>query len=114
MLYEVITDDLKIPAAKEKLVNDTRELVVIGLTDYAQGELGDVVYVDLPKPGASFDKMQAFGTIEAVKAVSELYRITSYNVCYTKLLRTISVRSSRAPPSSSRRSAHSSWHGRRP
>jgi glycine cleavage system H protein len=48
-------------------------VVRIGITDYAQGELGDVVFVELPKPGASFDKMQVFGTIEAVKAVSELY-----------------------------------------
>lgn len=48
-------------------------VVEIGITDYAQGELGDVVYVDLPKPGAKFDKMEPFGTIEAVKAVSELY-----------------------------------------
>src|SRR5689334_19214516 len=46
---------------------------VIGITDYAQGELGDVVYVDLPKVGASFGRMDAFGTIEAVKAVSELF-----------------------------------------
>jgi glycine cleavage system H protein len=48
-------------------------VVQIGITDYAQGELGDVVYVELPKPGATFAKMQVFGTIEAVKAVSELY-----------------------------------------
>jgi len=48
-------------------------VVQIGITDYAQGELGDVVYVELPKPGATFVKMQVFGTIEAVKAVSELY-----------------------------------------
>ncbi|HTR20104.1 MAG TPA: glycine cleavage system protein GcvH [Gemmatimonadales bacterium] len=48
-------------------------VVQIGITDYAQGELGDVVYVDLPKPGAKFGKMQVFGTIEAVKAVSELF-----------------------------------------
>ncbi|HXV90098.1 MAG TPA: glycine cleavage system protein GcvH, partial [Gemmatimonadales bacterium] len=46
---------------------------IVGITDYAQGELGDVVYVDLPKVGASFDQMQVFGTIEAVKAVSDLY-----------------------------------------
>jgi glycine cleavage system H protein len=45
----------------------------IGITDYAQGELGDVVYVDLPKVGASFGRGDVFGTIEAVKAVSELY-----------------------------------------
>ena len=49
------------------------KVVQIGITDYAQGELGDVVFVELPKPGASFTKMQVFGTIEAVKAVSELY-----------------------------------------
>ncbi len=48
-------------------------VVQIGITDYAQGELGDVVFVELPKSGATFDKMQVFGTIEAVKAVSELY-----------------------------------------
>lgn len=45
----------------------------VGVTDYAQGELGDVVYVELPTQGASFDPMQPFGTIEAVKAVSDLY-----------------------------------------
>lgn len=48
-------------------------VIQIGITDYAQGELGDVVYVELPKAGASFDKGAVFGTIEAVKAVSELY-----------------------------------------
>jgi glycine cleavage system H protein len=48
-------------------------VVQIGITDYAQGELGDVVFVELPKTGTAFDKMQGFGTIEAVKAVSELY-----------------------------------------
>lgn len=48
-------------------------IVQIGITDYAQGELGDVVYVDLPKVGATFAQRGVFGTIEAVKAVSELY-----------------------------------------
>lgn len=48
-------------------------VVEIGITDYAQGELGDVVYVELPKVGASFGKHDVFGTIEAVKAVSELF-----------------------------------------
>ncbi len=47
--------------------------VVIGITDYAQGELGDVVYVELPDVGANFERMDVFGTIEAVKAVSELF-----------------------------------------
>ena len=53
--------------------NDADDIVEVGITDYAQGELGDVVYVDLPKPGAKFGRMEPFGTIEAVKAVSELY-----------------------------------------
>ena len=48
-------------------------VVRIGITDYAQGELGDVVFVELPKAGAALGKMQVFGTIEAVKAVSELF-----------------------------------------
>lgn len=48
-------------------------IVVIGITDYAQGELGDVVFVNLPSVGATYTAHQAFGTIEAVKAVSDLY-----------------------------------------
>ena len=48
-------------------------VVFIGISDYAQGELGDVVFVELPKVGAKFKKHDVFGTIEAVKAVSELY-----------------------------------------
>jgi glycine cleavage system H protein len=48
-------------------------IVEIGITDYAQGELGDIVFVELPKPGASFSRMGVFGTVEAVKAVSELF-----------------------------------------
>ena len=46
---------------------------VVGITNYAQGELGDVVFVELPSPGDSFARMDVFGTIEAVKAVSDLY-----------------------------------------
>ena len=52
---------------------DDADIVIIGITDYAQGELGDVVYVDLPEVGAKFGRMDVFGTIEAVKAVSELF-----------------------------------------
>jgi len=48
-------------------------VVAIGITDYAQGELGDIVYIELPKVGATFKKHDVFGTVEAVKAVSELY-----------------------------------------
>jgi len=66
--------DLRYTAEHEyvKQTGDTT-VVVVGITDYAQGELGDVVYVDLPKAGAVFTRMQVFGTIEAVKAVSELF-----------------------------------------
>jgi glycine cleavage system H protein len=46
---------------------------LVGVTDFAQGELGDVVYIELPEPGATFEKMEAFGNIEAVKAVSDLF-----------------------------------------
>jgi glycine cleavage system H protein len=55
-------------------------VVYIGITDYAQGELGDIVFVELPKVGASFKKHDVFGTIEAVKAVSELYAPVSGEV----------------------------------
>src|SRR5205823_10323520 len=45
----------------------------VGITDYAQQQLGDVVYVELPEIGAKLKQGQSFGTIESVKAVSELY-----------------------------------------
>ena len=45
----------------------------IGITDYAQKQLGDVVFVELPEVGASLTRGQAFGTIESVKAASELF-----------------------------------------
>lgn len=51
----------------------TPGVVQIGITDYAQGELGDIVYVELPKTGAAYGAHDVFGTIEAVKAVSELF-----------------------------------------
>jgi glycine cleavage system H protein len=45
----------------------------VGITDYAQGELGDIVYVELPAAGDTFGLGDTFGTVEAVKAVSDLY-----------------------------------------
>lgn len=48
-------------------------LVQVGITDYAQGELGDIVFVNLPKVGDSFDEHGVFGVVEAVKAVSDLF-----------------------------------------
>jgi glycine cleavage system H protein len=52
---------------------DDPKVVRVGITDYAQGELGDVIFVRLPQPGERLEDHQAFGEIEAVKAVSELY-----------------------------------------
>ena len=52
---------------------DDEGVFTVGITDYAQGELGDVVFVELPAAGESFSRMDTFGTIEAVKAVSDLY-----------------------------------------
>ena len=49
------------------------DLVVVGITDFAQGELGDVVFVELPAVGRKVAVGESFGTIEAVKTVSELY-----------------------------------------
>lgn len=52
----------------------------IGITDYAQQQLGDVVYLELPEVGAKLKQGQSFGTIESVKAVSELYAPVSGEV----------------------------------
>lgn len=53
---------------------------VIGITDYAQNSLGDVVYVELPKPGDSCEANEAFGSVESVKAVSEIFAPVSGEV----------------------------------
>ncbi len=53
-----------------KVEGDT---VVIGISDYAQDQLGDIVFVELPEVGDSFEAGDEFGTLESVKAVSELY-----------------------------------------
>ena len=49
------------------------DTATIGITDYAQDELGDIVFVELPEVGATFDAGDSFGTVESVKAVSDLY-----------------------------------------
>ncbi|MFV2006507.1 MAG: glycine cleavage system protein GcvH [Longimicrobiales bacterium] len=54
-------------------VTDDSAVYMVGITDYAQGELGDIVYLELPSAGDSFGRMDIFGTIEAVKAVSDLF-----------------------------------------
>ena len=56
------------------------DLATIGITDYAQHELGDVVFVELPKHGAKIEAGKSFGTVESVKAVSDLYAPVSGTV----------------------------------
>ena len=56
------------------------DVAEVGITDYAQQQLGDVVYVDLPAVGTRVDSGSAFGTIESVKAVSELFAPVSGTV----------------------------------
>ena len=68
-----IPDGLKYSEEHEYVREGAEAVVAIGITDYAQGELGDVVFVELPAVGDAFERMDVFGTIEAVKAVSELF-----------------------------------------
>lgn len=75
-----IPTDRKYTEEHEYVRASSEGTVEIGITDYAQGELGDVVYVELPAVGATFAKHDVFGTIEAVKAVSELFSPVSGEV----------------------------------
>lgn len=69
-----VPDDLRYTKDHEYIrTTDDPAVVTVGITDYAQGELGDVVFVNLPAAGDRFEAHQAFGTIEAVKAVADLY-----------------------------------------
>ena len=56
------------------------DIGVIGITDHAQQELGDIVYVDLPKPGTHLDQGKTLGSVESVKAVSDIYAPVSGEV----------------------------------
>ena len=68
-----VPEQLRYTAEHEYLHTAADGAVRIGITDYAQGELGDIVFVNLPKVGDRFEAHQAFGVVEAVKAVSDLY-----------------------------------------
>jgi len=68
-----IPADLRYTADHEYVKDLGKGLVQVGVTDYAQGELGDIVFVNLPKVGDSFDAHGVFGVVEAVKAVSDLF-----------------------------------------
>jgi glycine cleavage system H protein len=75
----VIKEDLKYSKDHEWLRIDGDEATV-GITDFAQGELGDIVFVELPEVGSSAAAGEAFGTIEAVKTVAELFAPVSGEV----------------------------------
>ena len=69
-----VPNDLRYTADHEYVrATSDPAVFLIGITDYAQGELGDVVFLNLPKPGDKLAAHQPFGTIEAVKAVADLY-----------------------------------------
>jgi glycine cleavage system H protein len=69
--YE-IPDDLRYSEEDEWARPDDGH-VVVGITDYAQQQLGDIVFVELPEVGATYDKGNPFGVVESVKAVSDLF-----------------------------------------
>jgi glycine cleavage system H protein len=74
----------------------------VGITDYAQRQLGDVVYVELPDVGAKLKAGQSFGTVESVKAVSDLYAPVSGEV--------VEVNSAlKTTPESLNKDPHGSW-----
>jgi len=62
------------------------DVVTVGITDYAQGELGDIVFIELPEINSDVLQMQPFGTIEAVKAVSDLYAPVSGKIVDVNIL----------------------------
>lgn len=68
----ILPDDVRY-ADDHEWAHPENGAVRIGISDYAQDQLGDIVFVDLPEVGDSFEKGQEFGTIESVKVVSEMY-----------------------------------------
>jgi len=75
----VVKEDLKYTKDHEWVRTEGGE-VVVGITDFAQGELGDIVFVELPSVGDSVSAEGAFGTVEAVKTVAELFAPVSGEV----------------------------------
>ncbi len=67
-----VREDLKYTKEHE-WIHFEDDQAVLGITDYAQHSLGDIVYIELPEPGATIDQGESLGTIESVKAVSELF-----------------------------------------
>ena len=68
-----IPDDVKYTKDHEWIKMVDAEHAYVGITDFAQGELGDIVYVDIETTGQSFEADTVFGTVEAVKTVSDLF-----------------------------------------
>jgi len=68
----VLPDDLRYTDDHEWVKSDG-DKVKVGITDYAQDQLGDIVFVEVPEVGSTFEKGEEFGTLESVKAVSELF-----------------------------------------
>ena len=75
--------DLKYTKEHEWIKVDGK-VATVGITDYAQESLGDIVFVDLPKPGSEITAGKTFGTVESVKAVSDLYAPASGTVSEVK------------------------------
>ena len=68
----IIPEDLQYTEDHE-WVKIENEIATIGITDYAQGELGDIIFIELPQPGDAVEKKDSIGTIEAVKTVADIY-----------------------------------------
>ena len=67
-----LPDDVRY-AETHEWARDEEETVIVGVNDYAQDQLGDIVFVELPDIGDTFEKGEEFGTLESVKAVSEIF-----------------------------------------
>jgi glycine cleavage system H protein len=68
-----VPEDLQYAKSHEWVRFGDDDTATVGITDHAQDELGDIVFVELPEPGATLEAGDSFGTVESVKAVSDLY-----------------------------------------
>ncbi len=75
--------DLKYTKEHEWIRDNGDGTATVGITDFAQGELGDIVFVEIEPEGFEFDQDEVFGTVEAVKTVSELYAPVSGEIVET-------------------------------
>lgn len=75
-----LPEDLQYTPDDEWVKAEPDGLYRVGITDYAQQQLGDIVFVELPSPGDTFEAGQPFGVVESVKAVSDLFAPTSMEI----------------------------------